>query len=517
MSAFYASRSVQTFFAAVVALNFLVSILEKSLPEDHSTSETQQVFWLLELTFVSIFSLELLLNMSANLVTRFTRDPWNIFDSFVVAIAVLSLVPNLNLPGLSVLRLVRVFRVVRLFRKVHSFRIIVNSLVRSIIPVLGSTLFIFVTTAIYAILGVELYGKRSPDFARFHQSIFTMYQVATGDSWAGAVARSLFYVCLNTTSGDYVGSPSAEPELGFSEVPCGEGLDTVFDRGAMVFFASFSILSGMILLNVIIAVLLDNFQRCFVEEEEIARQDHKTEMGDGSDAHFGSKVLDPVLEHLAQFESLQNLQMMLVEFWQRINMDDVAQMSYEAFRQGLKSTNDAIWLSPDDWDFITCNGQLCTDGGKEGGGEQCNHSEGEVDFNGFVVMMKRQTEMYALRQLALALEQSQDEEDDHSHAVLSALKFHLSRPPTRDLYYSGDSTGDLPEGSTTLEKGVENGKGKEQSHVTSESNLQVEVLKAKIEDLTRELEEERAQSVRLRDALREREALKEGGQSKVEL
>ena len=64
---------------------------------------------------------------------------------------------------------------------------------------------------------------------------------------------------------------------------------------------------------------------------------------------------------------------------------------------------------------------------------------------------------------------------------------------------------------------MENGKGKEQSHVTSESNLQVEVLKAKIEDLTRELEEERAQSVRLRDALREREALKEGGQSKVEL
>ena len=254
-----------------------------------------------------------------------------------------------------------------------------------------------------------------------------------------------------------------------------------------------------------------------MEEEEIARQDHKSEMDDGSDAHFGSKVLDPVLEHIVQFESLQHLQMMLVEFWQRLNMDDAAQMSYEAFRQGLKSTNDSIWLSPDDWDFITCNGQLCVDGGREGGGEQCNHSKDEVDFNGFVVMMKRQTELYALRQLALALEQSKDEDDDHSHTVLSALKFHLSRPPTRDLYCSGDGAEGLDEGSTILEKGMENGKGEEQTHVTSKSNLQVAVLKAKIEDLTRELEAERAQSVRLRDALREREALKVGAQSQVEL
>ena len=35
----------------------------------------------------------------------------------------------------------------------------------------------FMISAMYAILAVELYGLRSPDFRNFHEAIFSMYQV----------------------------------------------------------------------------------------------------------------------------------------------------------------------------------------------------------------------------------------------------------------------------------------------------------------------------------------------------
>ena len=76
MSLAYDSRFAQTFFATVVALNFLVSVIEKSLLADSSAQESERVFWILEIIFVSVFCLELLWNMGANLLTRFVLDPW---------------------------------------------------------------------------------------------------------------------------------------------------------------------------------------------------------------------------------------------------------------------------------------------------------------------------------------------------------------------------------------------------------------------------------------------------------
>ena len=44
--------------------------------------------------------------------------------------------------------------------------------------VLSSMVIFFIITAMYAILAVELFGFRSPDFLNFTAAIFSMYQVA---------------------------------------------------------------------------------------------------------------------------------------------------------------------------------------------------------------------------------------------------------------------------------------------------------------------------------------------------
>jgi len=231
----------------------------------------------------------LLWNMGANLVSRFIFDPWNIFDSVVVVASILSLIPSLDLPGVSVLRLLRVFRAVRLFRKLSSLRVLFNALLKSMKPVISSMIIFFIITAMYSILAVELYGFRSPNFQVFHEAIFSMYQVATGDSWAGMIARSLFYVCLEEKGQKYTGSPGdciacgigeskapwgspscalCEQELGYTTGDCGPGNIAVFDQFVLVFFSSYSIITGMVLLNVVVAVLLDNFTRCVADEEK---------------------------------------------------------------------------------------------------------------------------------------------------------------------------------------------------------------------------------------------------------
>ena len=177
----YDSMAVQGFFAAIIALNFLLNIAEKQvqcalgfcacapricvclcvlvracvhvtqsthaqivpLPDDDHKNETAvTVFWWFDIVFTSIFTFELCWNMFANLFLRFVCDPWNIFDLFVVTCSIVALLPFMNWPSLSVLRQLRVFRAVRLFRKIHSLRVLVMALMKSIMPVF-SALVIF--------------------------------------------------------------------------------------------------------------------------------------------------------------------------------------------------------------------------------------------------------------------------------------------------------------------------------------------------------------------------------------
>lgn len=337
----YDSSFVQFLFAVIIALNFIVNIVEKVvLPSDDTTEF--MIFWVFDFIFTSVFTFELAWNMTANLFVRFVFDLWNIFDTFVVITSILSLIPSLDLPGVSVLRLLRVFRAVRLFRKLASLRVLFNALLKSLAPVISSMAIFFIITSMYSILAVELFGKRSPDFRNFHEAIFSMYQVATGDSWAGMLARSLFYVCVDIKSRAMFGSPLPAPDLGFTpggDNACGEGREAVFDQTVLIFFASYSIISCFILLNVVIAVLLDNFIRCVGDEErQLAAENLAV-----SEAAVDSKrtqsefVLDPIIAELAEFEGLEHLQAKMLANWNRINPDDATEIDYKMMYDSLRA------------------------------------------------------------------------------------------------------------------------------------------------------------------------------------
>ena len=161
--------------------------------------------------------------------SAFWGDGWNVFDFCVVVISIISLaVPSL--PALNVLRLIRIFKMVRLFRKLTSLRILIHALSSSVIPVINSFVLLLLVSSVYAVVATDLFRNESELFADFTKSLFTLFQIASGGSWASTVARN---VMENYSGGDkgWVG----------------------------LFFVSYVLIIAVVMMNIVVAVLLDEF------------------------------------------------------------------------------------------------------------------------------------------------------------------------------------------------------------------------------------------------------------------
>ncbi|WP_366937852.1 ion transporter [Phreatobacter sp.] len=117
----------------------------------------------------------------------FFRDPWSLFDLFVVAIA---LVPASD--SLSVLRALRILRVLRLVTAVPALRRVVGGLI-SALPGMGSIgLLLGLIFYVFAVIVTKLYGQALPDhFGSIGASAYTLFQAMTFDDWSGGIVKPL--------------------------------------------------------------------------------------------------------------------------------------------------------------------------------------------------------------------------------------------------------------------------------------------------------------------------------------
>eukprot|EP00441_Pelagodinium_beii_P018187 CAMPEP_0197662544 /NCGR_PEP_ID=MMETSP1338-20131121/53854_1 /TAXON_ID=43686 ORGANISM="Pelagodinium beii, Strain RCC1491" /NCGR_SAMPLE_ID=MMETSP1338 /ASSEMBLY_ACC=CAM_ASM_000754 /LENGTH=390 /DNA_ID=CAMNT_0043240439 /DNA_START=23 /DNA_END=1195 /DNA_ORIENTATION=+ len=248
---FYIDSRVQWSVAGLIIGNFLFNILEKWI--DPTATELTLLWDVIDGFFNVCFAIELCVNMYAFWLKRFWKSAWNVFDFVVVAIGLLFMSKVELPPSLGLLRLMRAFRVFRLFKRIKSLNKIMVAIVRCIPGVSVAFGMLFLVTAFYAIVGVEFFRTFGKDghfmneigeevplqtargftygdeyFGNFGRSMYTMFQVLTGESWSEAVARPLLL--------------SNDPSLKF---------------GAVVFFISFNLIGSIILINVVIAVLLE--------------------------------------------------------------------------------------------------------------------------------------------------------------------------------------------------------------------------------------------------------------------
>lgn len=217
--------------------------------------------------FNSVFLIELIINIwgSGGPFQRFWASGWNRFDFFIVAVGVIFMtgaIPPDN--PLSNLKMLRAFRVFRLFKRIESLNKIIVALLSSLPGVFNAFVIMVIFMMIFAILAVEYFAPLGQEFGEaglgvfvtygdggtnhtisadtargfvhgmeyfgtFLRALFSLFQVMTGESWSEAIARPLMF-----------------------------GL---YSNAALVsvFFVLFLLLFQVVLINVVIAVLLDKF------------------------------------------------------------------------------------------------------------------------------------------------------------------------------------------------------------------------------------------------------------------
>ncbi len=134
---------------------------------------------------LAIFVVEIGLRLFAH-GGAFFRDPWSVFDFFVVAIA---LVPTSE--AFSVLRAMRILRVLRLISAFPQLRRVVAGLLGAV-PGLGAIAAILVIVLyVFAVMAAKLFGAQYPQwFGDLFSSLFTLFQIMTLEGWA-IIAREI--------------------------------------------------------------------------------------------------------------------------------------------------------------------------------------------------------------------------------------------------------------------------------------------------------------------------------------
>eukprot|EP00854_Cymbomonas_tetramitiformis_P010731 gene10731-12698_t len=251
--AWYNSPGIQVIVAVLILINFVVNAAEAQVPTATGTAAT--IFKGFELAFTFIFTIELGLNMYAHWCWPFWSSGWNLFDFIVVFISLMSLSLE-GLPGISTLRLMRAFRVFRLFKRLESLRRIIKALESAIPGCTNAFSIVILVNAIYSILGVEFFVEIEPYYFRnFASAMLTMFQVMTGDSWATAIARPII-----------------------DEYPI-----------AAIYFVSYILISNIMLVNVVIAVLLD---KMVAPDEDDEDEDNGDDTSSDHDSEDKEKAID---------------------------------------------------------------------------------------------------------------------------------------------------------------------------------------------------------------------------------
>ncbi|XP_024618217.1 voltage-dependent N-type calcium channel subunit alpha-1B [Neophocaena asiaeorientalis asiaeorientalis] len=244
---FVVSPPFEYFIMAMIALNTVVLMMKFY----DAPYEYELMLKCLNIVFTSMFSMECALKIIAFGVLNYFRDAWNVFD-FVTVLGSITdvLVTEIanNFINLSFLRLFRAARLIKLLRQGYTIRILLWTFVQSFKALPYVCLLIAMLFFIYAIVGMQVFGNialdddtsinRHNNFRTFLQALMLLFRSATGEAW-----HEIMLSCLGSRACDALAN-AAE---------CGSDF-------AYFYFVSFIFLCSFLMLNLFVAVIMDNFE-----------------------------------------------------------------------------------------------------------------------------------------------------------------------------------------------------------------------------------------------------------------
>jgi len=224
----------QRFIIAVITINAIGLGLE-TVP--FINEEVGPLLSLIDNVALMIFVLEISAKLLAYRLNYF-RDPWNVFDITIVAIAVLPMSG-----GLSVMRALRILRAVRIISVVPAMRRVVEGLLNAI-PSLGAVIALLaILFYIAAVMATKLFGSHFDElFGNLARSLFTLFQIMTLENWADGAVRPIMKVYPY----------------------------------AWLFFIPFILMVTFAVLNLFIAIIVNSMEEAAKEDTEMLHKDAET-------------------------------------------------------------------------------------------------------------------------------------------------------------------------------------------------------------------------------------------------
>ncbi|XP_074489561.1 sodium channel, voltage gated, type VIII, alpha subunit b isoform X6 [Sebastes fasciatus] len=253
----------------LICLNMVTMMVET----DDQTDDAEYVLYWVNFIFIVVFTCEFVLKLFALRHYYFTNG-WNIFDVVVVILSIVGMFladiiekyfvsPTL----FRVIRLARIGRILRLIKGAKGIRTLLFALMMSLPALFNIGLLLFLVMFIFSIFGMSNFGyvKHGAgiddmyNFETFGNSMIILFMITTSAGWDGLLLPILNY------------PPDCDPLLENAGTPstgdCGNPSVGIF------FFVMYIIISFLIVVNMYIAIILENFSVATEESADPLSED----------------------------------------------------------------------------------------------------------------------------------------------------------------------------------------------------------------------------------------------------
>uniref|UniRef100_A0A8D1LMT6 Cation channel sperm associated 1 n=1 Tax=Sus scrofa TaxID=9823 RepID=A0A8D1LMT6_PIG len=263
-----------------------------SFPRSRSRLVFEWYFMALDSIFLCIYVVEAVLKIIA-LGFKYFCDPWNNLDFFIMAMAVLDFTllqlyspsPTRAVYSLSVFRIFKVFKSLRALRAIRvlrrlsfltSLQKVTGTLARSLPSITAILILMFTCLFLFSVVLRALFRHSDPKrFQSILTTIFTLFTLLTLDDW------SLIYLDSRAQGAWYI-------------IPI-----------LMIYI----IIQYFIFLNLVIAVLVDNFQMALLKglekEKQEAAQIHEKLLDDSLTELIEAEPEEVISEHTMQKQLIE--------------------------------------------------------------------------------------------------------------------------------------------------------------------------------------------------------------------
>lgn len=264
------SSKFETFIMILICFNMLVMMIQHY----GQSREVELTMNIINLVFTAIFTLEAIARIVA-LRLHFFKQSWNIFDFTIVILSIIGIImEHLDYKFIvtpSLFRVARVFRIGRLLRfykGARGIRRLLFALVISLPALFNIGALLFLVMFIYAIIGMSSFGyvKKTGalddvvNFETFGNSMLLLFRLSTSAGWNDVLEPLL--IQPPDCDQHYQGQPNGN---------CGT------PWLATVYSISFILLTFLIIINMYIAIILENLSQAH-QQDEVGITDDDLEM-----------------------------------------------------------------------------------------------------------------------------------------------------------------------------------------------------------------------------------------------